>query len=114
MRVNAYDWSDATLLLFTAVSGGSNNTVRFNGNSQLEYSAAYWPSVNTTNWRVDFSNGLALGPGVTEGPGGGGLYSDLMVLYVPVGFGLGMSFWAVCVAAAISMRWVRDLASAAT
>lgn len=33
---------------------------------------------------------------------------------IPLGFSLAMSFWAVCVAAAISMRWVRDLASAAT
>jgi hypothetical protein len=33
---------------------------------------------------------------------------------IPLGFTLAMSFWAVCVAAAISMRWVRDLVSAAT
>lgn len=33
---------------------------------------------------------------------------------IPLGFGFAMSFWAACVAASVAMRWVRDLASAAT
>lgn len=33
---------------------------------------------------------------------------------IPLGFTFGMSVWAVCVAAAISLKWVRDLASAAS
>jgi len=33
---------------------------------------------------------------------------------IPLGFGFAMSFWAAAVTLSISMRWVRDLASAAT
>lgn len=33
---------------------------------------------------------------------------------IPIGFAFGMAFWGVCVAASISMKWVRDLASAAS
>lgn len=33
---------------------------------------------------------------------------------IPLGFTFAMAFWAACVAAAISMKWVRDLASAAS
>jgi len=33
---------------------------------------------------------------------------------IPLGFSMVMAFWAVCVAASISMKWVRDLASAAS
>lgn len=30
------------------------------------------------------------------------------------GFGFGMAVWAICVAASMAMRWVRELASAAS
>lgn len=33
---------------------------------------------------------------------------------IPLGFGFAMSFWAAAVAASIAMKWVRDLASAAS
>lgn len=33
---------------------------------------------------------------------------------IPLGFGFAMAFWAVAVALSVSMKWVRDLASAAS
>lgn len=33
---------------------------------------------------------------------------------IPLGFGFAMAFWSVCVVATIGMKWVRELASAAS
>jgi hypothetical protein len=33
---------------------------------------------------------------------------------IPLGFGFAMAFWAACLAVAIPMKWVKDLASAAS
>lgn len=36
------------------------------------------------------------------------------LIYIPLGFSLGMAFWSVALCAGIGMKWARDLASAAS
>ena len=76
---------------------------------------------NGAAWTVYF-DGLVYAAGNIAGTGGGGgdPYEENFpdwesaAVKIPLGFSLAMAFWAACVAASVSMKWVRDLASAAS
>lgn len=74
---------------------------------------------------VRSSTGAPLGYGYAQplwnyNPGGGNEYEEAFpdwesaAVKIPLGFTFAMSFWAVAVAGSIAMRWVKDLASAAS
>lgn len=68
----------------------------------------------TENWSVTGANGLSFGT-VEPDPFEQAFPDwESAAVKIPLGFSFAMAFWGVAVAASVSMKWVRDLASAAS
>jgi hypothetical protein len=88
-----------------------------NGNNRVDLT----PQVNTSQWRSagfptqTFQAGGTVAFNISQDPYDQAFPDwESAAVKIPLGFTFAMSFWAAAVALSIGMKWVRDLASAAS
>jgi hypothetical protein len=96
-------WLLSDYFSVAVLTDGSTATLN-NGEDEIEQSSG---------WSITWEGG-GHGPGYVPPPEEPTFDWTSAVVNIPFGFAFAMSFWAVAVSLSVAMKWVRELASAAT
>ena len=110
----AYVYQNGTMIVRIEAADSSYSWITFLPDGTVSYDPSVYPDAG--NWSVYVDGVLwSSGVGIEPDP-----YDEAFPdwesasVKIPLGFGLGMAFWAAAVALTMPMKWIKELGSAAS